>query len=350
MMESQALEIGPSPDVFVQDVVRTGKSGILVRLTEAQFRAASFLDQRVLLPETERDLAPWDRLAAASEELPAHRGPDFIFHLGHVGSTLISRILGDHPQILALREPPWLRTLTDAAVMNVNGELWPGLPRADAITVLTKLSARVFRAEQRVTIKATSFASELAPSLLAASNDARILALVASPQIHMTTLLAGENSKREVDAMGPSRLLRLSRRAPDLAAKWQNLSTGEKCAATWLSEMASIATALNAAGTAGLAIDFDRFLTNPREVLAAILAHFRAETSSSRLDELAASPHMTRYSKAQSYEYSPQLRRQLLNEAWTNHADEIRKGLNWLQRTIASSPPLAALLTPFWRG
>lgn len=350
MSESQALRLGPSPETFVQDIGRASPSAALVRLSEAHYREASFLDKRVLTPDTPVRIAPWAEVEAACAALPPVAGPDYIFHLGHVGSTLISRILGDHPQIHALREPPWIRTIAEATVVDPGRALWPDYTADRLLPFLSRFSARTFHSGQRAMIKATSFASELAPRLLAATPGARVLALLTSPQIHMATLLAGENNIHEVNVMGPTRLLRLKRRAPGLADDWPRLSDGEKCAATWLSEMASLASALTVAGRAGVALDFDRFLGNPREALEALLAHFGHPTNSAQLSALAASPHMARYSKAQSYEYSPQLRRQLLTDAWSTHSAEIKKGLDWIQRNISSSPPLAALLGPFWRG
>jgi hypothetical protein len=350
MSESQARDLGPSPETFVQDISRTEPSAQIVWLSEDRYREASFLDGRVISPETPTWPAPWADVEAASAALPQSPGPDYIFHLGHAGSTLVSRILGDHPEVHALREPPWLRTLAEAAVADPKRALWPDHPVHRLVPPLSRLAARTFRPGQRAMVKATSFASELAPHLLAASPGARAVALVTAPQIHMATLFAGQNNAQEVNALGPSRLIRLKRRAPELLDDWSMLSEGQRCAATWLSEMASIAAALNAAGPSGMAVDFDQFLNNPKSALSEILTHFRLETSPSGLEALAASPHFSRYSKAQSYQYSPNLRRQVLTEAWNTHSAEIKKGLDWLKQSIDRSPGLAALLSPFWRG
>ncbi|MGC8517731.1 MAG: hypothetical protein ACP5P4_04285, partial [Steroidobacteraceae bacterium] len=40
-----------------------------------------------------------------------HTRAHYIFHIGHVGSTLISRILGEHPGFHAVREPALLRAI-----------------------------------------------------------------------------------------------------------------------------------------------------------------------------------------------------------------------------------------------
>ncbi len=76
------------------------------------YRAASFLDQRILTPNSERAEAGWAELALPAE---ARRDAQYIFHIGNVGSTLISRLLGELPDVFALREPLLLRDFAAAA-------------------------------------------------------------------------------------------------------------------------------------------------------------------------------------------------------------------------------------------
>jgi hypothetical protein len=350
MSESQALTLGETPDVFVQDFDRVQGATSLVGLTERQYREASFLDQRLIKPGMPVRVAHWSEIETFGRSLVGVPTPSYIFHLGHVGSTLISRILGDHPHLLSLREPPWLRRTAEAVVFNPSASVLPGLSAWQTIEILAPTAARVFRPGQRAVIKASSFASELAPLLQAAAPTARAIVLVAAPQVHMATLFAGENNMREVDVMGPSRLARLTRRAPEISLRFQDLSPGVKVAVTWLSEMASSVAALRLFGSGGLAVDFDRFLVNPRGAIAAIFDRLQIEVSTNQLSALAASPHFGRYSKSQAHEYSPQLRQELLRHAWTQNAAEIRKGLDWISETLARAPGLSATLGPFWKG
>src|SRR5438046_4135658 len=75
----------------------------LVRLTAADYAAASFLDARMLPADAPHAWVPWAgvRRAAAGLAPRCH----FIFHISHVGSTLLSRLLGQHPALFSLREP-----------------------------------------------------------------------------------------------------------------------------------------------------------------------------------------------------------------------------------------------------
>src|SRR5262245_55619754 len=83
----------------------------LVRLTKAAYAAASFLDSRLLTHGVPSGWGPWPELRDAAGGLCERC--HFIFHISHVGSTLLSRLLGQHPALFSLREPAILRNLAD---------------------------------------------------------------------------------------------------------------------------------------------------------------------------------------------------------------------------------------------
>src|SRR3546814_2757077 len=82
-------------------------------LGEADYRAASFLDQRLLTDRVGREWRAWNALPDLGAAAPR---PDFIFHIGHVGSTLVSRLLAEVGDALPLREPMLLREIGRAHV------------------------------------------------------------------------------------------------------------------------------------------------------------------------------------------------------------------------------------------
>src|SRR4051812_21268832 len=84
---------------------------LVTALPEAAYREASFLDQRILADDRPRQWLDWSDLADFAGDLPDEA--DFIFHIGHVGSTLLSRLLGTLPTVLPVREPPLLRSFAD---------------------------------------------------------------------------------------------------------------------------------------------------------------------------------------------------------------------------------------------
>jgi hypothetical protein len=277
-------------------------------LSEAEYRAASFLDQRLLTPASRTRQSPWPRMPAG-----ARRDANWIFHIGNVGSTLVSRLLGELPQVFALREPQLLRQLDE---------------NADFDTVSALLS-RTFRPGQRANVKATSFTSEIAGRLVPPGS--RALFLYATPQHYLENILAGENSWQTLQALSPIRLARLQGRCPGLGADLAAMHDGLKAALGWACEMTSLEAAASRlpAGTV-LWMDFDLFLTDPAAHFTAVARHFGHEADAAAARAICAGPLMGRYSKALEHEYSPALRREILADARRRHAGAIGDALNWL--------------------
>src|SRR5215207_5087300 len=83
----------------------------LIEMNRESYRAASFLDDRMLQQPVNAHVVPWQTVASTIPN-DARRDARWIFHIGHVGSTLIARLLGEIPGVLSVREPRFLRDLT----------------------------------------------------------------------------------------------------------------------------------------------------------------------------------------------------------------------------------------------
>jgi hypothetical protein len=314
-----------TPEYLPFELDRESSRVALLHLDEAGYRAASFLDQRMLEPDS-----PLVEMAWAELELPAgaRRDVQYIFHIGNVGSTLISRLLGELSEVFAIREPLLLRSFaTD--------------PPGDAdFDRLTALLSRTFHPEQRANVKATSFTSEIADRLVPPGSKA--LFLYARPDRYLENILAGENSWQTLQALSPVRLARLQSRCPGLEADLTAMHDGLRAALGWACEMTSLeaAAARLPVGTV-LWLDFDVFLTDPAAYLAAVAGHFGHQADAATIGSIVEGPLMGRYSKALDYEYSPALRREILADARHRHAAAIRDGLNWLAGLAGRYPAIA---------
>ena len=248
---------------------------LVIRLDARAYRAASFLDDRILGPSTEGAWIPGAAVTQAARQVANAKPLHFVFHTGHVGSTLLSRLLDETGAVLGLREPLPLRTLADAHDVLGKSESLLGTPQFEALLdMLLGLWSRGYETTCAVVVKATSSAGRLAPRLLGQSPASRAvyLNLAAEPY------LAQRCWRRELRP-GPARP-RPGPHAPPAGrprtalAPLYALSIGELAALGWLVESLSQAAALEAAGSRLLALDFDVFLAHVPGELAKVLTHF----------------------------------------------------------------------------
>ncbi len=319
-MDAAALA---SPNLYplIFDIARDAVR--MVVLDETRYRAASFLDERLL---AQAEPGEWIARASLEQAAAGLDGEcDFIFHIGHVGSTLLSRLLDISDRVFSLREPAILRTLAMAAMDGADPrsvEQWTGM--------FLKLWSRVYRPGQRALLKATSFTAEIGPVLMRLNPSASAILMVVSPSIHLATIFGGEASRVELNVNAPMRLERLNRRLGGPVWRLDDLSEGEIAAMSWACEIMALAQIARAFPGRILWLDFEAFLQTPPAGLAASLQRLHGAAPEADLRAMLASPDLNRYSKAPEHAYSAELRDQVLAQARARHRAEIDRGLDWL--------------------
>ena len=330
------MSSAPSPEEIARDATWLAQAldptqGLvrMVAMNRESYRAESFLDDRLMQQTIDAQIISWpDVEAAVSGELRSDAR--WIFHIGHVGSTLISRLLGELRGVLAVREPRLLRDLA----------LSPPEIRHAYIGCVAKLMSRTFAEDEIACVKATSFASEIAPQLVPAGECA--LFMYARPRNYIASILAGENSVKEMHALAATRTDRLARRGVSLAAARNDADLAATACAC---EMTSLEAAREAMPDRRIAwADFDSMLGDMPKELARVAVHFGFAADQERLADIASGPLMQRYSKAPEYEYSPSLREQLIAGAIHLHGREIDAALAMLRAAAEKSPLLARAL------
>jgi hypothetical protein len=299
----------------------------MIAMDPEAYRAASFLDDRLLQQPVDAQLVPWPQVEEAMAGDLRHDAR-WIFHIGHVGSTLVSRLLGELDGVLAIREPRLLRDLA----------LSPAEVRSGYIAPVAKLMSRTFAEEEVACVKATSFASEIAAELLPPGE--RALFMYASPRNYIASILAGENSVQELRMLAPSRARRLARRVSVLGPAHND---AQLAAIAWACEMTALEAAPDSVPEVAWA-DFDFMLDQMEPELERIASFFGFAANEARIEALARGPLLTRYSKAPEYEYSPSLRRALIAEAIAQSGEEIDDALAMLRRAAEKSALLARAL------
>jgi hypothetical protein len=290
----------------------------LVRLDEAAYRAASFLDRRALQAGVPQEVCPAATVTAAGASLAprAH----YLFHIGHVGSTLVSRLIGECTGFFSVREPAMLR-----AAASDPSRHFGGLGLREVLSLL----ARTWRPEQRAVVKATSFVGEIAEPILEIDRDSRAIFMFTSALTYLRCILGGPNSRVESRALAPSRLARLQSRFGE-SAPTKPQSEIEWIAMSWLCEMTALHQAASRFGSRVVWVDFDVFLAAPVPGLAALLRALGGTPSPKDVEDVLAAPVMRRYSKAPEHAYDAALRQSVLESADWEHGAQIRGGMQWL--------------------
>ncbi|WP_260580490.1 hypothetical protein [Sphingopyxis sp. PET50] len=312
---------------------------LVALLGEADYRNASFLDQRLLTDRIGREWMEWDALPDLG---PAAARPDFIFHIGHVGSTLVSRLLAEVGDVLPLREPMLLRTLAQVAERIDKPEsVWsPDLYR-QRLGQVTGWLGRSFRPGQAAMVKASSVITAIAGDLTDAGGRALFL-YVPLPR-YIETIVAGEASLAETLSQAPARMARLAVLVPDFAERLWQLPPVTRVAMSWLCEMATAARTLPLADPRHLWVDFEAMLADPAAALTAQARHFGLAPDAKRIEAVLAGPIMRQYSKAPEHGYSAGLRRQLQAQAAADHRPAIAEAIAWVEALAASDKTLGNL-------
>lgn len=298
------MSSAPGPDEIARDAAWLAQaldpsagSVRFVAMDRDSYRAASFLDDRLLQQPVDAQIVAWPAVeAAVAGEL--RTDARWIFHIGHVGSTLVSRLLGELEGVLGIREPRILRDLA----------MSPPAVRAGYVGPMAKLMSRTFAADEIACVKATSFASEIAAELV--PTNERALFLYARPGNYVASILAGENSLKELHALADYRRQRLQLRGLSFP---QPRNDAERAAIAWACEMTSLEAAAESMADRRIDwTDFDAMLGDMPAALARVADHLGLDSDPATLRAIVAGPLMQRYSKALEYEYSPALRNELI--------------------------------------
>ena len=302
----------------------------LVAMDRESYRSASFLDDRIMQEPVDAQIIPWPQVEeAVAGDLRSDAR--WIFHIGHVGSTLVSRLLGELPGVLGVREPRLLRDLA----------LCPAEIRPRYIAAAPKLMSRTFAEEELACVKATSWANEIAPELVSAGE--RALFMYATPRNYIASILAGENSVKELRMLARTRADRLAAR---VSAIGPANNDAQLAALAWACEMTALEAAADRMVDRRIAWgDFDRMLADMPAALRSGADHFGFAVEDSELAAIASGPLMKRYSKALEYDYSADLRRDLIAQEERLQANDIETALAMLRSAAEKSPLLARALS-----
>lgn len=341
---ARAMHLAAEPGIFVHQLDLPGRRALLVELPQAELRRASFLDQRALSgARREGGWLPLDAVLAQGDAL-AGRAPQAIFHIGHCGSTLLSRLLDHLPGVLGLREPLPLRSLAEAhETQHQPTSPWSPAQVDRALAALLGLLDRRFEGVSTVVVKATSSCNALAAPWLLRFSQARAVALRIPLRGWLATILKSPDATADALRFAPARLAALHAMLGRDDLRLHDHGLGEVLALGWLAECARFAHLAADPGIAPrlLALDFEPLLADPRGVLARVAAHLGLACPPAALDAALAA-EMGRYAKATEHAYTQADRAADLAEAQRRFGAEIDAGMA-LARRLVVLPELARI-------
>lgn len=299
---------------------------LFVRIDGEARRQAAFLDDRLLAANTQGAWLSLDALPPPATVMPPLH---FIFHIGHCGSTLLSRLLQEWPRVQSLREPLPLRTLSEARQQfgrdhaGFSTTQWQPL-----LHTLLALWARPLPGIDVATIKATSSCNGLIEPLLATSPASHALLLDMPLEPYLATLFKSPDSVRDAASAAPERLAFLCDAVRSERTPLDALSLPQLCAMGWLAEQLRFsALADGPQASRVLRVRFDALLQDPESTLQRIADQLG--WTAGGVQAAMASSAWGRYSKAQDHAYGSEDRTHDLDESRRRHAPRIREGLDY---------------------
>ena len=345
-------ELARHPGLFLRDIDPTRDAVVLSPMSEDSYRASVFLDNR-LVRDGERDVGV--AVDALRRMLVAQQAPrrriHWLFHVGHCGSTLLSRLLGETAGLFALREPAVLMGLTRSARrleepdFPIDHERWT-LLKDVTLTML----GRTWHPWQTALVKATSDAVNLAPTLLRFTGEERSILLYVDLATFVTTMLR-PHTRRELQLFAREfRISDFRRLAPDAPKDPADSSDGRLAAVAWLLHVRAMAQVLDDPELAPrtFAVSFDDYLSAPAARLGAIAAFLGQPLPAATVETLLGSHAAGSYAKSPSGEaYDAGRREAELDAVRAEHGEEIADALEWAQGAVASTPVLEGLIERF---
>lgn len=323
-----------NPDYLLQNFNFQSKQGLIVHISESDYRTASFLDQRVFTKETQGAWYPLNELSNTAATSPDPPEPHYILHVGHCGSTLLSRLLAELPGNLPVREPISLLTLALARrdlgqpVSWISAAEWQSCYR-----LATRSLARIYHIGERAIVKLTSTAGNLV-ELLAYSHTTipQMLLMYVSLESLLTAMLRTPDLRDSVHAYAPKWILDFRRLTGRTDIELYQLSDAQQIAVKWLTLMVFFERAKEANPKEVQLLDFEDFLSEPAQALHNVATHFHIQADAHEVDELAHGPLMRSYSKVPSKPFTPEQRRREFSEVRKLFSKEIESGLRWAER------------------
>jgi len=318
-------------------------------LTASGYRRTPFLDERSLkhgigacrysVQTTQlKDLAEW---GAGKSHYQVGEGVNFLFHLGHTGSTLLSRALGELEGTRVLREPPLLTWLSDSLPNMDKKEqtaIWNSV-------VLPWLSRRYYAIE-RIVVKAKSTALRFLRPAIKHNDASKAVFMYSTLRTHLTVSMARQHERFSDEHYGS---LDVKMKGAFNAFKefsvdsqaFQSLSIPKRMALAWMKRMLFVQSMPR---SQVLMLDMDAFLANPYQHLMEVGQFLDLNITKKAAETIASDRYIFKvYAKDQDVPWDEAVQRRLFQGRLTAYRTEIDEGIEFAGMLMAKHKALQKL-------
>lgn len=339
---TQLLErIAASPELYLLGLDFQTGMGCLVPMTEESYRRSSFLDARMTRPTSQEISIDIRQLAHVARRLP-RRPLHFIYHIGHCGSTLLTRMLDEVEGYFVLREPPLLKVLANTA--RSLGHSDDGIRPDDWMEIrnlLLVLLSRTWRAQESAVVKPQSHCNNIMGALLGWAPQSRGILLYIDLESYLATMLRSKPREDTSFFIAP-RLQDFRGVTGADSLSEATLSQAEQTTLIWLMQMYEFRRTLSHSerGRQVMPLDFDDLLANPRGGLGKVCDFFGTPLSETGASAALADRILHTYAKSPEIPLNAEWRKEMLDEARRQYAPEIAEGIAWARRMFKHFPKL----------
>lgn len=339
--KTQTLTVGPDASVFVSDVLPQGDAVVFAMDAES-YAASPFLDRRIRRPDPNTTATlPWEQLLGFGT-LCGTQQTRWIFHISHVGSTLLSRALGVHPAVLSLREPVLLRWLAHQRAALHLAESRVDLPTWErSLAAALGLVGRPLGEQREVVVKATSYCNVMAREIMGLQPAARAVGVYCDLDNFLAGILKGKGGFLDILEMAPVRLRRLHRLLGRESWSLAAMSPAEQAAMTWTCELLSLWDAQRWHPQRFSWLNFDTWTGREAETMATLAEALAIEWSDEQDERLANSGILTSYSKNAERAFTAQDRLAEIAAVKEREAAALQSGIAWFEQCCQQHPVVA---------
>ena len=298
-----------SPDHYLHSF--DGDRAIFVPMDRAAYHRSIFLDARIS-PVGQPVALPVETLAqAVRAPLPT----SWIFHMAHVGSTLLARALDDPDASLVLREPLALRQL---AIQ----------PDEQRLAIVAAMLGKRYRADAPTLVKANVPVNFLLPKLAAMQADTRAILLYLPLRDYLLAILRNDSHR--------DWLRNVTTQLADHLGELSALSDAERGAALWLAQANAFAGALRGLPNAR-ALNAELFFAEPEAVLNAAAKHLGVPIARATIAGTVAGPLFSTHAKNPALAFDNAQRMGRRRELEQGMAAELSAAEEWVAKRAAAA-------------